>query len=169
LGPSVLAGLGVMVLLMPVSGFIAAKQRKYQISQMKLKDQRIKLMNEVLNGIKVLKLYAWELSFQAKILDIRNQELDILKKSAWLNAFGTFTWTCAPFLVTLATFATYILSSDQNYLDAQKAFVSLSLFNILRFPMNLLPMLLSFIVQANVSVSRIGKYLRHHDLDPNSV
>jgi hypothetical protein len=53
LGPSVLAGLGIMVLLMPVNAVIAMKQRKYQITQMRFKDQRIKLMNEVLNGIKV--------------------------------------------------------------------------------------------------------------------
>ncbi|XP_050416423.2 multidrug resistance-associated protein 1 [Patella vulgata] len=169
LGPSVLAGLGVMILLMPINGVIAAKLRKFQMAQMKLKDKRIKLMSEVLNGMKVLKLYAWELSFQEKISEIRNQELDILRKSAYLNAFGTFTWTCAPFLVTLATFATYVLSSTENYLDAQKAFVALSLFNILRFPMTLLPMLLSFIVQANVSIGRIGKFLRHGDLDTDNV
>ena len=63
------------------------------------KDQRIKLMNEVLNGMKVLKLYAWELSFKDKISAIRNIELETLRKYAYLSAFGTFTWTCAPFLV----------------------------------------------------------------------
>ena len=52
-GPSVLAGLAVMVLLIPVNGVIATVQRRLQIAQMKQKDQRIKLMNEVLNGIKV--------------------------------------------------------------------------------------------------------------------
>lgn len=53
LGPSVLAGLGIMILLMPVNALIATRQRKYQVQQMGLKDSRIKLMNEVLNGIKV--------------------------------------------------------------------------------------------------------------------
>lgn len=65
------------------------------------KDKRIKLMNEVLNGMKVLKLYAWELSFKDKISAIRNVELETLRKYAYLSAFGTFTWTCAPFLVSL--------------------------------------------------------------------
>ncbi len=71
---------------------------------MKHKDSRIKLMNEVLNGIKVLKLYAWELSFQDKILAIRNMELSVLKKAAYLNAVSSFTWACAPFLVSVPTF-----------------------------------------------------------------
>ena len=71
-----------------------------QTAQMKQKDQRIKLMNEVLNGMKVLKLYAWELSFKDKINAIRNAELVTLQKYAYLQAVSLFTWTCAPFLVT---------------------------------------------------------------------
>lgn len=70
------------------------------MAQMKSKDDRIKLMNEILNGIKVLKLYAWELAFREKVLEIRQKELKILKKSAYLAAMGTFTWVCAPFLVS---------------------------------------------------------------------
>ncbi|KAK7082098.1 Canalicular multispecific organic anion transporter 1 [Halocaridina rubra] len=53
LGPSVLAGLGVLIVLIPVNGFIANKTKILQISQMKCKDKRVKLMNEILNGIKV--------------------------------------------------------------------------------------------------------------------
>ncbi|GFN99336.1 multidrug resistance-associated protein 1 [Plakobranchus ocellatus] len=169
LGVATLAGLAVMLLLMPLNGLIAAKMRKFQIQQMKFKDQRIKLMTEVLNGIKVLKLYAWEPSFQEKVEEIRRQELKVLRNTAYLNACSTFFWTCAPFFVTLATFATYVLVSEDHYLDANKAFVALSLFNILRFPINLLPMLASFVVQASVSVKRIGKFLRQDDLDPTSV
>ncbi|XP_076457656.1 multidrug resistance-associated protein 1-like [Babylonia areolata] len=169
LGAAVLAGVGIMVLLIPLNAVIAFKSRQYQMQQMKLKDARLKLMNEVLSGMKVLKLYAWELSFQGKVTEIRNKELHVLKKSAYLNAFSTFVWTLAPFLVTLATFATYVLSSSSHYLDAQKAFVSLSLFNILRFPINLLPMIISFLAQAQVSLSRIGKFLSNEDLDESNV
>lgn len=71
---------------------------------MKSKDNRIKLMNEILNGIKVLKLYAWELAFKDKVLAIRQEELKVLKKSAYLGAVGTFTWVCTPFLVSEAGF-----------------------------------------------------------------
>uniref|UniRef100_A0A803XV25 Multidrug resistance-associated protein 1 n=1 Tax=Meleagris gallopavo TaxID=9103 RepID=A0A803XV25_MELGA len=119
----------------------------FQVAQMKSKDNRIKLMNEILNGIKVLKLYAWELAFREKVLEIRQKELKVLKKSAYLAAVGTFTWVCAPFLVALSTFAVYVKMDENNILDAQKAFVSLALFNILRFPLNILPMVISSIVE----------------------
>lgn len=68
---------------------------------MKFKDERIKLMNEVLNGMKVLKLYAWEPPFEEEITKIRNQELKVLRRASYLNAFSSFTWICAPFLVSL--------------------------------------------------------------------
>lgn len=99
-GYATLAGLGVMILLIPVNAVLASFQRKFQISQMTQKDQRIKLMNEVLNGMKVLKLYAWELSFKDKVNAIRNLELETLRKFSYLTAVGTFTWTCAPFIVS---------------------------------------------------------------------
>ena len=54
LGPSVLAGLLVMILLIPVNGFIAVKAKALQVKQMKEKDNRVKMMNEILQGIKVL-------------------------------------------------------------------------------------------------------------------
>ena len=60
----VYSGLAVMVLMIPLNGVVASKMKKYQISQMKDKDRRCKMMDEILNGIKVLKLYAWERSFE---------------------------------------------------------------------------------------------------------
>ncbi|XP_042683720.1 multidrug resistance-associated protein 1 isoform X1 [Centrocercus urophasianus] len=169
LGPSVLAGVAVMILLVPVNAVMAMKTKTYQVAQMKSKDNRIKLMNEILNGIKVLKLYAWELAFREKVLEIRQKELKVLKKSAYLAAVGTFTWVCAPFLVALSTFAVYVKVDENNVLDAQKAFVSLALFNILRFPLNILPMVISSIVEASVSLKRLRVFLSHEELDPDSI
>lgn len=89
----------------------------------------------------------------------------------------------------------YVTVDENNILDAEKAFVSLSLFNILRFPLNMLPQVISSIVQvrvfhfaflpsfsacvclqvvysasqASVSLNRIQNFLSHDELDPNSV
>ncbi|KAJ8413727.1 hypothetical protein AAFF_G00082340 [Aldrovandia affinis] len=169
LGPSVLAGVAVMILLIPLNAAIAVKTRAYQVEQMQYKDSRIKLMNEILNGIKVLKLYAWENSFKEKVMHIRQNELNVLRKTAYLSAVSTVAWISAPFMVALTTFAVFVTVDDNNILDAEKAFVSLSLFNILRFPLNLLPQVISSIVQASVSLKRIQKFLSHDELDPDTV
>ncbi|NWW91047.1 MRP3 protein, partial [Rhynochetos jubatus] len=169
LGPSVLAGVAVMVLLIPFNAAIAMKTRAFQVEQMRYKDSRIKLMNEILGGIKVLKLYAWEPSFSEKVLEIRKNELRVLKKSAYLNSLSTFAWISAPFLVALTTFAVYVSVDEKNILDAEKAFVSLSLFNILKFPLNMLPQVISNVAQTSVSLKRIQQFLSHDELDPNCV
>ncbi|TRZ13458.1 hypothetical protein HGM15179_013652 [Zosterops borbonicus] len=169
LGPPVLAGVAVMVLLIPFNSAIAIKTRAFQVEQMRYKDSRIKLMNEILGGIKVLKLYAWEPSFSEKVLEIRKNELRVLKKSAYLNSVSTFAWISAPFLVALTTFAVYVSVDEKNILDAEKAFVSLSLFNILKFPLNMLPQVISNIAQTSVSLKRIQQFLSHDELDPNCV
>ncbi|XP_032455622.1 multidrug resistance-associated protein 1 isoform X7 [Nasonia vitripennis] len=169
LGPSVLSGLAVMIILIPVNALLAGKVRNLQIKQMKNKDERVKLMNEVLSGIKVLKLYAWEPSFEEQILKIRNKEIKVLKEAAYLNAGTSFIWSCAPFLVSLVSFATFVLIDEKNVLNSEIAFVSLSLFNILRFPLSMLPMMISNVVQASVSVKRINKFMNSEELDPNNV
>lgn len=63
-----------------------------------------------------------------------------------MNAFTSFLWTSAPFLVALASFTTYVLIDENNILDANTAFVSLTLFNLLRIPLNILPMLVSIVL-----------------------
>uniref|UniRef100_A0A673BAH3 ATP-binding cassette, sub-family C (CFTR/MRP), member 2 n=1 Tax=Sphaeramia orbicularis TaxID=375764 RepID=A0A673BAH3_9TELE len=169
LGPSVLAGLVVMVLMVPINGLLATKARKIQIENMKFKDKRMKIMNEVLNGIKILKLYAWEPSFQAQVEGIRGQELTVMKKFAYLTSVSTFIFSCAPAVVSLATFAVFVAVSEENLLTAEKAFTSISLFNILRFPLAMLPMLIAAIVQTSVSKKRLEKFLGGEELESDIV
>ncbi|GFU44111.1 multidrug resistance-associated protein 1, partial [Nephila pilipes] len=111
---------------------------------MKDKDRRTKLMNEIMNGIKVLKLYAWENSFIKEVMSFRSMEVASLRAQAYLSGAITFVFSSAPFLISLASFATYVLIDPNNVLDANKAFVSLSLFNILRIPTALLPMIITY-------------------------
>ncbi|XP_043526935.1 multidrug resistance-associated protein 1 isoform X6 [Frieseomelitta varia] len=169
LGPAVLAGLAVLLILIPINVLITNRLKTLQIRQMKHKDERVKLMNEVLNGIKVLKLYAWEPSFEEQILKIRTKEIKVLKETAYLNSGTSFIWSFAPFLVSLVSFATYILIDENNRLTSKIAFVSLSLFNILRFPLSILPMMIGNMIQAYVSVKRINKFMNTEELDPNNV
>lgn len=70
---------------------------------MNKKDLRIKVLNEVLSGIKVIKFYAWENPFKELIMKIRAGELAVLRKYTLLNAAYSFTWTCAPFMVRRST------------------------------------------------------------------
>ncbi|KAM6415688.1 ATP-binding cassette sub-family C member 2 [Rhynochetos jubatus] len=169
LGPSVLAGIAVMVLLIPINGFLVAKAKTIQVKNMKNKDERMKIMSEILNGIKILKLFAWEPSFEKRVNEIRARELKDLVNFSYLQSISIFVFTCAPFLVSLASFAVYVLVDENNVLDAQKAFTAISLFNVLRFPMAMLPLVLSSLVQTKVSTARLERYLGGEDLDTSAI
>ncbi|XP_029140029.1 canalicular multispecific organic anion transporter 1 [Protobothrops mucrosquamatus] len=169
LGPSVLAGIGVMVLLIPLNAVLVSKSRTIQVKNMNHKDERMKIMTEILNGIKILKFFAWELSFQKQVEKIRALELKGLLHFFHLQSVGIFVFSCAPFLVSVATFAVYVMIDENNILDAQKAFTSIALFNILRFPLAMFPLTLSSMVQVKVSTDRLERYLGSEDLNTSAI
>ena len=169
LGNAIWAGLAVILLAIPLNFLIAAKARKIQLEQMKNKDKRIKLMNELLGGIKVIKLYGWEPSFIDQVQEIRKKEVKALLKAAWLNSASSFIWTTLPFITLLVSFITYVFMDGGNILTADKAFVTLSYMNTLQFQMNVLPMLIVFLVQAGVSMQRVNKFLNNDELDDDAV
>jgi ABC-type multidrug transport system fused ATPase/permease subunit len=79
IGPSAIAGLGLMILMIPIQIWIGKKMNMISRQILVFTDQRTKLMNEIINGIRVVKLYAWEQSFTEKLQYIRQLELQKLK------------------------------------------------------------------------------------------
>ena len=113
LGWSMLAGIGVMIIMMPAQGYVARLMRRLQKTQMKNKDARSKLIAEIINNMKSIKLYAWGAAFMNKLNYIRNdQELKTLRKIGATQAFANFTWTTAPFFVSCSTFTVFVLTRD---------------------------------------------------------
>uniref|UniRef100_A0AC34QBL2 Uncharacterized protein n=1 Tax=Panagrolaimus sp. JU765 TaxID=591449 RepID=A0AC34QBL2_9BILA len=166
LGVAVIGGLAVLILMAPLNYFISIKMRDFQVQQMKFKDERLKMTAEALNGMKVLKLYAWEESMQKMILDIRRKEIKILRKLAYLNAATAMSWSCAPFLVAVVTFGVYVtIDPENNVLTPQITFVALSLFNILRFPLAILAMIMGQAVQSHVSNKRLKSFLAENEIE----
>ncbi|KGL72219.1 Multidrug resistance-associated protein 1, partial [Tinamus guttatus] len=169
LGPSVLAGVAVLLLVIPINALIAAKVKSLKKRQMRYSDQRVKLLSEMLHGIKILKLYAWEPSYQRKVMSIREHEVDVLKSSGYLATYSMLTLTCIPFMVSLATFGVFFYVDEENILTASKVFTSISLFNILRLPLFDLPSVISAVAQTKVSLRRLEDFLYAKDLNPEDV
>lgn len=164
LGWAVFAGLFIMTMLLPINAFVARYVKKAQLRIMKVKDERVKQVGEMLGGIRVIKLYAWENSFISNLFGFRNKELAQLKKCQQADASMVFLWNSTPFLVAITTFAVYVLSDEQHSLTPEKAFVSISLFNLLRFPLSMLPNLVSNVVLTSVSAKRLNKFLNSDEL-----
>ncbi|KAI7828580.1 ATP-binding cassette transporter 1, partial [Gamsiella multidivaricata] len=166
---AIFAGVTIMILMIPLNARLSVFMKNFQQQQMKNKDTRIKLMNELLNGIRVIKLYAWENTFLQKVLTVRNDhELATMKKIGYLSAVQSFTWACTPFLVSLATFSVYALVMKKP-MTTDIVFPSISLFNLLQFPLSMFPSVISSCVEAYVALGRVRKFLTSAEVDPHSI
>lgn len=169
IGNSMWAGVAIMLIMIPLNATIARKQKKLQKSQMKYKDKRSRLINEILNNIKSLKLYGWEIPYLDRLNYVRNDlELRNLKRMGIFMATANFTWNLAPFLVSCSTFGVFVLTQKKS-LSTDLVFPALSLFNLLSFPLAVVPMVITNIVEAQVAVGRLTKYLTSSELQDNAV
>ncbi|EWC47816.1 hypothetical protein DRE_03016 [Drechslerella stenobrocha 248] len=167
-GYSMFAGIAVMVVMVPVNWLIARLMKRFQVAQMKNKDGRTRLVAEIVNNMKSIKLYAWGAAFMGRLSDIRNKELGTLRKMGVTQAFANFTWSTTPFLVSCVTFTTFVLTQDKP-LTTEIVFPALTLFNLLTFPLAMLPMVISMIVEASVAVNRLASFLTAEEVQPDAV
>ncbi|GIY00679.1 multidrug resistance-associated protein 1 [Caerostris extrusa] len=158
IGVSTLAGVSVVVILFPVSFYVSRAGWKFSDKQMKVKDRRLKLMNEILNGIKILKLYAWEIPFAGRVSTTRNEEIKWIRFSFLCNIVSSFMFLCAPFMISLAAFATFLLIDSSNVLSPTKAFVTLTLMEQLRSGLFQFPDAIADLIQFNISIKRLRQF-----------
>jgi ATP-binding cassette, subfamily C (CFTR/MRP), member 1 len=168
-GWSMLSGIGVMIVMIPVNGFIARFMKRLQKQQMKNKDARSRLIAEIINNMKSIKLYAWSTAFMNKLNFVRNDlELKNLRKIGAGQAFANFTWSTTPFLVSCSTFAIFVWTKDIP-LSTDIVFPALSLFNLLTFPLSVLPMVITSIIEATVAATRLSDFLTAEEVQPDAV
>lgn len=168
-GLSMLAGVGAMILMIPINGLIARLMKKLQKEQMKNKDSRTRLIAEIINNMKSIKLYAWGSAFMQKLNYVRNdQELKTLRKIGAAQSVANFTWSTTPFLVSCSTFTVFVLTRDEP-LTTDIVFPALTLFNLLTFPLAILPMVITSIIEASVAVGRLTSFFTAEELQPDAI
>jgi ATP-binding cassette subfamily C (CFTR/MRP) protein 1 len=104
LGSASLAGAALMLALIPLTSLVARWSKRLQLKQCAHQDARIKAVNELLSGIKVVKLFAWELPLKEIIVKIRRAELRIFKLISFVTGFNGFVMNIAPFMVNIDPF-----------------------------------------------------------------
>ncbi|XP_040293715.1 ATP-binding cassette sub-family C member 9 isoform X8 [Bufo bufo] len=167
LGVSALVGAAVILLLAPVQYFIATKLAEVQKNTLDYSTERLKKTNEILKGIKLLKLYAWENIFCSSVEETRMKELTSLKTFALHTSLSIFMNAAIPIAAVLATFVTHEYV-ESNTLTPANAFASLSLFHILVTPLFLLSTVVRFAVKALVSVQKLNEFFTSDEIRDDS-
>uniref|UniRef100_A0A4W2FNX0 ATP binding cassette subfamily C member 8 n=1 Tax=Bos indicus x Bos taurus TaxID=30522 RepID=A0A4W2FNX0_BOBOX len=159
LGISALIGAAVIIVLAPVQYFVATKLSQAQRSTLEYSNERLKQTNEMLRGIKLLKLYAWENIFRTRVEMTRKKEMTSLRAFAICTSISIFMNTAIPIAAVLITFVGHVSFFREADFSPSVAFASLSLFHILVTPLFLLSSVVRSTVKALVSVQKLSEFL----------
>ncbi|XP_075996169.1 ATP-binding cassette sub-family C member 8 [Genypterus blacodes] len=164
LGISALIGATVIAVLAPVQYFVATKLSHTQKITLEYSSERLKKTNELLRGIKLLKLYAWERIFCDSVEETRRKELTSLQAFALYSSISIFMNAAIPIAAVLTTFVVHVHISDDADLSPAVAFASLSLFHILVTPLFLLSSVVRSTVKALVSVQKLSEFFSSDEI-----
>lgn len=164
---SALAGFGLLVIGLPVltQAVKSLFARRKDIN--KITDQRVSLTQEILTAVRFVKFFGWESSFLKRLQDIRDREIRAIQiLLAIRNAINAVSMSL-PIFASMLAFITYSLTSHE--LAPAHIFSSLALFNSLRMPLNLLPLVIGQVIDAWSSVYRIQEYLLSEEQEAEAV
>uniref|UniRef100_A0A674EFR8 Cystic fibrosis transmembrane conductance regulator n=1 Tax=Salmo trutta TaxID=8032 RepID=A0A674EFR8_SALTR len=135
IGPSCLAGMAVLVILMPTQTMFGRLFSKFRSKTAALTDNRIRTMNEVVSGIRIIKMYAWEKPFSALVNDVRREEISKIMSSSYLRGLNMASFFAASKIIVFITFTVYVLLG--NTISASRVFVAVSLYSAVRLTVTL--------------------------------
>ncbi|KAI3622081.1 atp-binding cassette transporter [Moniliophthora roreri] len=163
LGWSALVGLAMMLITLPIPGFIAKAVQTVQGKRMKRTDARVQSVTETMNVLRMIKLFGWERKMESRISDKREEELVWIKRKQYLELLnGTINYVI-PILTMVATFSCYTLVMKQQ-LSASIVFSSMSVFDMLRDQLHIVFGVLTATITGKVSLDRVSDFLRNTEL-----
>ncbi|XP_064568791.1 ATP-binding cassette sub-family C member 4 isoform X3 [Zonotrichia leucophrys gambelii] len=158
IGPSCLAGMAVLIILLPVQTCIGRLFSSLRSKTAALTDVRIRTMNEVISGMKIIKMYAWEKSFAELVNGLRRKEIAMVMKSSYLRGLNLASFFVASKITVFMTFMAYVLLG--NVISASRVFVAVSLYGAVRLTVTLFfPSAVERVSESVISIRRIKNFL----------
>ncbi|PNF14801.1 putative multidrug resistance-associated protein lethal(2)03659 [Cryptotermes secundus] len=167
-GPSAAIGVASLLLFIPLQGFLGKKTSEYRLKTAIRTDERVRLMNEIISGIQVIKMYTWEIPFAKLVNSTRKNEVRAIRATSYIRgialSFIIFTTRISIFITILS----YVLFGYQ--IRADKVFVLVSYYQILRQTMTVFfPQGIAQIAEAQVSINRLQKFMLYEERDSEVV
>ncbi|KAL8830691.1 MAG: hypothetical protein Q9170_005619 [Blastenia crenularia] len=164
LGYSSFVSIALMMAVMPLNLYIASQFSRTQKKIMAATDARIHTTNEVLQNIRIIKYFAWEIRFGQIVNEKRRAELKALRNRYILWTGAATVWFGVPLLITFFSFMIYTLV-EKKPLIPSVAFTALSLFSILRIPLDQLADMVAHVQECKVSVDRVEEFLNEEETE----
>ncbi|XP_019945785.2 ATP-binding cassette sub-family C member 4 isoform X2 [Paralichthys olivaceus] len=165
IGPSCLAGMAVFFFVMPVQTMFGRLFSRLRADTAMLTDERIRTMNEVITGIRVIKMYGWEKPFIALVDEIRRMEISKIMKSSYLRGLNMASFFVASKIIIFNTVCVYVLTG--NTLSPSRVFMAVSLYGAVRLTITLFfPFAIEKVSETLISIRRIQNFLLLDEVAP---
>lgn len=161
--PGLLLIILIILLNSPLALLLQRSQAKFMVSQ----DERLRATTELLNGMKVIKLQAWEDRFKASIDGLREKEVKWLASVQEIRSLSSVLYWMSPFVVGSVIFYSCIMFNIS--LTSTVIFTVLATFRIVQEPIRMISDLLATLIQVKVSMQRLDKFLNDDDLQNDAV
>ncbi|KAK8736319.1 hypothetical protein OTU49_004939, partial [Cherax quadricarinatus] len=167
LGPSCLAGIMLLILFVPLQSWMGKVFSKLRLATAHRTDERVRIMSEVVNAMRVIKLYTWEKPFTALIEKARKSEIDVIMKTNYYRAVNMSLFFTSSKVIVFLALLTYVLTG--NVLTAEKVFVTSSLINNVRLVMTLFfPFGIAMGSETLISCRRLQNFLEMEEREDES-
>ncbi|XP_005586156.3 ATP-binding cassette sub-family C member 4 isoform X4 [Macaca fascicularis] len=158
IGISCLAGMAVLIILLPFQSCFGKLFSSLRSKTATFTDARIRTMNEVITGIRIIKMYAWEKSFSDLVTNLRKKEISKILRSSYLRGMNLASFFSASKIIVFVTFTTYVLLG--NVITASRVFVAVTLYGAVRLTVTLFfPAAIEKVSEAIISIRRIQNFL----------
>lgn len=164
MGYSAIPGFIVMCFLLPINIAFARGFNSTQKKIMAATDKRIHTTNEVLQSIRIIKYFAWEHRYSHIVDEKRKAELAALRKRFMLWAAAVAVWNTVPILITFFSFFFYTVIEGKP-LYPSVAFTAISLFMLLRYPLDQIGDMIAHVQESMVSIDRIEEFLSEEETE----
>lgn len=154
-----LVGVGIMVFYLLFASMLSSLLFKFRALTLKLTDARVLLVKEVLNNLRVIKLYSWEEPYFKMISNIRNMEMLNLLKMEVVRSVIISVASSLSSVSSYAAFLTLYAIAGPDKRNPANIFSSVALFGILSSALIVLPLSLAAVVDAVVGMGRVSNYL----------
>uniref|UniRef100_A0A668S4I0 Multidrug resistance-associated protein 4 n=1 Tax=Oreochromis aureus TaxID=47969 RepID=A0A668S4I0_OREAU len=168
IGPSCLAGVATIAVMMPIQTWFGKLFGIFRSKIAVLTDSRIRIMNEVVSGIRIIKMYAWEKPFSALVTEVRKKEMSRILKSSYLRGLNMASFFASNKLIIFVTFTVYALLG--NTMTSSQVFVTMSLYGTIKVTLTLFfPLAIEKLSETVVSIRRIKNFLLLEEIERKNI
>jgi ATP-binding cassette subfamily C (CFTR/MRP) protein 4 len=156
------AGFVMLILFVPFQSFMGTLYSKFRAETTVVTDKRVNLMSEILQAIKLIKVYCWESPFSGKVNNIRQEEIRVYRKSYYLDGVNCTFFFAAEKVILFACFMAY--NFIYGRLDTETVFVVMCVYDAVRVPvLGMYPEAIGLLGESLVAMGRINALLMKED------